>query len=411
MVRRCHKKSYQTGVDMSVGESALIFLECTACGERYPAEEINTLCKACGKVLFARYDLQLAGRGLHKDDLLVREGSMWRYRELLPILDERHLISLGEGMTPLLPAKRLGAKLGCSRLFVKEEGVNPTGTFKSRGLSVAVSRAKELGARVLAMASAGNAGAALAAYGARAGLEVWVFMPTHAPAMNRAQCQAHGANLVLVDGLIDAAARLAQERIEEGGWFDLCTLREPYRVEGKKTMGFELAEQFSWVLPDVIIYPTGGGTGIIGMWKAFDELERLGWIGQKRPKMIAVQATGCAPIVRAFDQGSEHAEPWEGAETIATGIRVPAALGDYLILRAIRESGGLAVSVTDEEIISSLKELAREEGIFACPEGAATLAGLRRLLAAGTISGCESIVLFNTGSGLIYQDLWRVTGG
>jgi threonine synthase len=331
---------------------------------------------------------------------------MWRYRELLPISEERHVTSMGEGITPLLPAKRLGAKLGCERLFVKEEGLNPTGTFKSRGLSVAVSKAKELGAKTLAMASAGNAGAALAAYGARAGLEVWVFMPTDAPAMNKAECKAHGANLVLVDGLIDAAARVAREQIVEQGWFDLSTLREPYRVEGKKTMGFELAEQFSWLLPDVIIYPTGGGTGIIGMWKAFDELEALGWIGQRRPKMIAVQAAGCAPIVRAFERGSENAEPWEGAETIATGIKVPAALGDYLILRAIRESGGVAISVTDEEIIYSLTELAREEGIFACPEGAATLAGLKRLLAAGTISGSESIVLFNTGAGLIYQELW-----
>lgn len=394
---------------MALGKSGLILLECTACGEKEPAHEIGTACKACGKVLFARYDLEQVARALRKEDLSLRARSMWRYRELLPVLEERHVVSMGEGLTPLLRAERLGGKLGCARLFVKEEGLNPTRTFKSRGLSVAVSRAKELGVRVLAMASTGNAGAALAAYGARAGLEVWVFMPSDAPAVKRMECEACGANLVLVDGLMDAAARLARERIEEGGWYDLSALREPYRVEGKKTMGFELAEQFSWDLPDVIIYPTGAGTGMIGMWKAFDELERLGWIGQKRPKMIGVQATGCAPIVMAFDEGGEHAEPWEEAKTIATGIGVPASLGDYLILRAIRESGGVAISVADEEIISSLKELAREQGILACPEGAAALAGLKRLLAAGTICGSESIVLFNTASGLIYEDLWRAT--
>lgn len=390
---------------MSAKKSALIFLECTSCGQRYSAGEINTLCKACGKVLFASYDLKRVSQALRREDLSLRERSMWRYRELLPIFDDRHLVTMGEGMTPLLPARRLGAKLGCSRLFIKEEGLNPTGTFKSRGLSVAVSKAKELGAKVLVIASAGNAGAALAAYSARAGLEAWIFMPSHAPEANKAQCRAYGASLVLVDGLIDSAARLARERAEKGGWLDLSTLREPYRIEGKKTMGFELAEEFSWVLPDAIIYPTGGGTGLIGMWKAFGELEELGWIDQKRPKMIAVQAAGCAPIVKGFEQGADYAEPWPEAETIATGLRVPKALGDYLILRVIRESGGVAISVTDEEIISSLKELAQEEGIFACPEGAATLAGLKRLLTSGFLSGSESIVLFNTGSGLIYQGL------
>lgn len=390
---------------MPVKTSGLIFLECTSCGQRYSAEEINTLCKACGKVLFASYDLKRVSQVLGREDLSLRERSMWRYRELLPIFDDRHLISMGEGTTPLLPARRLAAKLSCSRLFIKEEGLNPTGTFKSRGLSVAVSKAKELGAKVLVIASAGNAGAALAAYSAQAGLEAWIFMPSHAPEANKTQCKAYGANLVLVDGLIDNAARLAGERAEEGGWLDLSTLREPYRIEGKKTMGLELAEEFSWVVPDAIIYPTGGGTGLIGMWKAFGELEELGWIGQKRPKMIVVQAAGCAPIVKSFEQGADYAEPWPEAETIATGLRVPKALGDYLILRVIRESGGVAISVTDEEIISSLKELAQEEGIFACPEGAATLAGLKRLLTSGFLSGSESIVLFNTGSGLIYRGL------
>jgi threonine synthase len=386
--------------------SGLIGLECTACGARFSADELHNVCRACGKVLFATYDLEGVRRCLQKKDLSSRERTLWRYRELLPVAT--NVVSLGEGMTPILPAKKVGATLGCHRLFVKDEGMNPTGTFKSRGLSVAVSKAQELGAQVLAMASAGNAGSALAAYGARAGLETWVFMPTGTPTVNQAECQAYGAHLVLVEGLIDDAARVAQEEGHKHGWFDVSTLKEPYRVEGKKTMGFEIAEQFSWRLPEVIIYPTGGGTGLIGMRKAFDELERLGWIGEERPKMITVQSEGCAPIVKAFQQGATYGEPWPEAKTIAPGLNIPAPFGDYLILRVIRESGGLAVSVTDEEILSSLKELAREEGIFACPEGAATLAGLKRLLAAEIISGSETILLLNTGTGLIYPEL--VTG-
>jgi threonine synthase len=388
---------------MSENKSDLIGLECTVCGARFSADELHNVCRACGKVLFATYDLEGIRKRLRKEDLSSRERTLWRYRELLPVAT--NVLSLGEGMTPIFPARRLGAKLGCHRLFIKDEGMNPTGTFKSRGLSVAVSRAQELGAQALAMASAGNAGSALAAYGARAGLETWVFMPVGAPMVNKAQCRAYGAHLVLVEGLIDDAARVARDGREKHGWFDISTLKEPYRVEGKKTMGFEIAEQFSWRLPEVIIYPTGGGTGLIGMWKAFDELERLGWIGEERPKMITVQSEGCAPIVRAFQQGATHAEPWPEAETIAPGLNIPAPFGDYLILRVIRESGGVAVSVTDEEILSSLKELAREEGIFACPVGAGTLAGLKRLLSAGTISGSETILLLNTGTGLIYPEL------
>ncbi len=391
---------------MSEINSSLTGLECTACGAKFSADELHNVCLLCGKVLFATYDLEAVRKRLRKEVLPFRERTLWRYRELLPVAG--NVVSLGEGMTPILPAKRLGARLGCHRLFIKDEGMNPTGTFKSRGLSVAVSRAKELGVEVLAMASAGNAGSALAAYGARAGLETWVFMPTEAPAVNKVECQAFGARLVLVEGLIDAAGRLGKEEAEKHGWFDISTLKEPYRVEGKKTMGFEIAEQFSWRLPEIIIYPTGGGTGLIGMWKAFDELEGLGWIGGERPKMIAVQAASCAPIVRAFERDANHVEPWPEPKTIAPGLNVPAPFADYLILRVIRESGGFAVTVADDEILSSLGDLARLEGIFACPEAAATVAALKRLLTEGTLSGSESILLLITGSGLIYPEL--VTG-
>jgi len=383
--------------------SALVRLECTACGATFSPGQLINVCPTCGKVLFASYDWERLRTTLDKEDLAARESTLWRYQELLPVTTEA--VSLGEGMTPVLKAEQLGAKLGCPHLYIKEEGLNPTGTFKCRGLSVAVSRATELGAEVLVMPSAGNAGAALAAYGAKAGVETWVFMPAGAPEMNKLQCQAHGAHLVLVDGLIDAAGREAERMGRERDWFDVSTLKEPYRVEGKKTMGLEIAEQFSWRLPNVIIYPTGGGTGLIGMWKGFDELERLGWIGDERPRMIAVQSTGCAPIVTAFEEGATHAEPWRDAHTIAPGLNVPAPFADYLILRVIHESAGMAVAVTDEEILSSIGDLAREEGILACPEGAATLAGLRRLLATGMISPSESILLLNTGSGLIYPEL------
>jgi threonine synthase len=385
--------------------SCLTHLECTACGRRESAEQLQTTCPACGKVLYARYDLDAARRALARDALRDREPSLWRYRELLPVRDARNIVTLGEGMTPLLPAPRLGAALGCSALMIKDEGVNPTGSFKARGQAVAVSRALELGARTLAIPSAGNAGGAMAAYAARAGLPAQVFMPRDVPAANAAECVLYGARLHLVAGLIGDCGRLVRRGVAAHGWFDLSTLREPYRQEGKKTMGYEIAEQLGWTLPGAVIYPTGGGTGIVGMWKAFEEMEQLGWIDGRRPKMISVQAEGCAPIVRAFERGERHAEPWVDARTAASGLRVPAALGDYLMLDAIRDSGGTAVAVSDEAMIADMRVLAGEEGISSAPEGAATLAALRVLLAQGVLRRDERIVLFNTGAAWKYAEL------
>jgi threonine synthase len=385
--------------------SALSFLECTACAARYSADELHTVCPACGKVLFARYDLEQARRTLRPEDLARRPRGMWRWRELLPVRDPRHIVTLGEGDTPLLPARRLGAAFGCTALFVKDEGLNPTGTFKARGLSAAVSRALELGVHKIAMPSAGNAGAALAAYGARAGMEVHIYMPVDTPDLNKKEGVLYGAHVTLVRGLINDCGAIVRRKAAVEGWFDVSTLKEPYRAEGKKTMGLELAEQFGWDLPDAIIYPTGGGTGIVGMWKAFAELEALGLIGSRRPRMISVQAAGCAPIVRAFERGLEHAPPWENASTIASGLRVPVAIADYLILRAIRESGGAALAVSDEEILQAMREMGACEGIFAAPEGAATWAAAKRLLRQGVLRPDERIVLFNTGTGLKYAEL------
>jgi threonine synthase len=384
--------------------SALSHLECSACGETFSAEETQTVCRACGKVLFARYDLAAARATLSRDVLAGRPPSLWRYAELLPIRDDRNVVTLGEGWTPLLGAHRLGERLGCGRLLLKDEGVNPTGSFKARGMAVAVSRARELGLLRLATPSAGNAASALSAYAARAGADAFVFMPSDAPSVNQALCVAYGAHLFLVRGLIGDCGRIVRREGQGRGWFDVSTLREPYRVEGKKTMGYELAEQLGWRLPDAIVYPTGGGTGIVGMWKAFDELERLGWIGRDRPKMISVQAAGCAPIVRAFHEGQRNARAWEGAHTFAAGLRVPAAIGDYLILQAIRDSAGTAIAVTDDEIAQATLELARCEGIFASTEAAATVAGLRRLLSEGWLDRDAEIVLFLTGSGLTTAD-------
>ena len=385
--------------------SRLTHLECTACGRRQNADELHTTCPACGKVLYARYDLDAVRRALPRDALAGREPSLWRYRELLPVRDARHIVTLGEGMTPLLSAPRLGAALGCSALWVKDEGVNPTGSFKARGQAVAVSRALELGARTLAIPSAGNAGGAMAAYAARAGAPAQVFMPRDVPPANVAECVLYGAHLHLVAGLIGDCGRLVRQGVAVHGWFDLSTLREPYRQEGKKTMGYEIAEQLGWTLPDAIIYPTGGGTGIVGMWKAFEEMEELGWIDGRRPKMISVQAAGCAPIVRAFEHGERNAEPWQDAHTAASGLRVPAAIGDYLMLDAIRASGGTALAVSDEAMIADMRALAVEEGISAAPEGAATLAALRLLLARGALRADERIVLFNTGAAWKYTEL------
>jgi threonine synthase len=330
---------------------------------------------------------------------------MWRYAPVLPLTD-MSILSLGEGMSPLIRAKRLGARLGADRLWVKDEGMNPTGSFKARGLSCAISAIQELGIRKVVMASAGNAGGAMAAYAAAAGMEAHVLMPRDVPQANYVECMAYGAHVTLVDGLIHDCARLAAEKAAREGWFDLGTLKEPYRVEGKKTMGYEVAEQMEWELPDAILFPTGGGVGIIGMWKAFEEMEELGWIGSRRPKIIAVQAAGCRPLVRAFEEGAAETRPWEGAWTVAAGLRVPKPAGDALVLEAVRASGGTVLAVSDEELLDAGLLLAREEGIFAAPEGAACVAALEKLLAGGFLQAHERIVIYNTGSGLKYLEAY-----
>ena len=386
-------------------KSYLTHLECTYCGKTYSADEPMRTCLECGKVLYPRYDLDAARLAFDRAILRDRPPNMWRYFEVRPVRDEAKVVSLGEGFTPLLRAERLGQSVGAGSLLIKDEGMNPTASFKARGLSAAVSKAKELGLSRLTMPSAGNAGGALAAYAASAGMEAYVFMPRDVPVANRKEVEYSGAHLTLVDGLIGDAGKLSREMAAEKGLFDVSTLQEPYRIEGKKTMGYEIAEQMDWTLPDAIIYPTGGGTGIVGMWKAFQEMEELGWIDGKRPKMICVQSEGCAPIVRAFREGAEFAEPWENAETIAAGIRVPAAIGDYLILRALRESGGNAVTVTDREIMECMRQVASLEGMFMCPEGAATVAGLGHFLVGNALAPDETILLLNTGSGLKYLEL------
>ncbi len=387
--------------------SFLDHLECTGCGGHFNPDELHTVCPACGKVLYARYDLDRAGSELRRDEVMGRAPTMWRYREMLPVRDPVNIVSLGEGMTPLLPLPKIARRLGLRHVYVKDEGANPTGSFKARGLCVAVSKAKELGVRTVAMPSAGNAASAAAAYCARAGIELYLVMPVDAPDTNKAECAVYGAHTYLIRGLITDAGRVLRRAGAGRGWFDMSTLREPYRAEGKKTLGYELAEQFGWSLPDIIIYPTGGGTGIVGMWKAFAELEALGWIGRDRPRMVIVQAAGCAPMVRAFHEGQERARAWRNAQTIAAGLRVPEGIGDYLILRAVRESGGTAYTVTDDEILADMQELAREEGLFACPEGAATYGALRAMVRDGSVHPDERIVLFNTGAGLKYVDLVR----
>ncbi len=380
----------------------LVDLVCTRCGGTHEKHRLWNLSACCEAPLFARYDLEKASRSLNRAELGGRVATMWRYEEVLPVERAACRVSLGEGFTPLLKAEALGRRVGVPHLYIKDEGVNPTGSFKARGLSAAISRAAELGASAVAIPSAGNAGGATAAYAARAAMPAHIFMPVDAPVANRVECQQLGAHLTLLDGLITDCGRMVTEQKVDKGWFDVSTLKEPYRVEGKKTMGYELAEQLGWELPDVVFYPTGGGTGLIGMWKAFDEMEEMGWIGSARPRMVAVQATGCAPIVRAFEAGAESADPWEGAETIASGLRVPGAVGDFLMLRAIRESRGTAVAVTDEAIMACVEEMASATGIFPAPEGAATLAGLKQLVADGWISSGDRVVLFNTGTGLKY---------
>ena len=368
----------------------------------------HQLC-VCGKPLLARYDLAAVREGWPRESLVGREPSMWRYAELMPLFPGERPVTLGEGFTPLLPARRLGARLGLSRLYVKDESLNPTNSFKARGQSAAVTRAVALGARVLSVPTAGNAGNALAAYAAAAGLEAQVFMPRDVKRPFVQECELYGATVTLVDGLITDAGRLAAERGGPLGWYDVSTLREPYRVEGKKTMGFELAEQLEWQLPDWIVYPTGGGTGMVGMWKAFEELEALGWIDDgRRPRMVTVQADGCAPIVAAFEAGAEFAAPWEGARTVADGLRVPRAIGDFLVLRAIRESGGTALAVSDEAMVAGMRELGSTEGVSAAPEGGAALEALRQLRARGLVGDDECVVLFNTGGALKYMDALRL---
>lgn len=387
--------------------SYLTHLECSLCGKHYAASELQTLCPDCARPLLARYDLGAIRAVWDRDSLLTRAETLWRYSKVLPVRDERKAIQLGEGYTPLIHARRLGQALGLSQLYIKDESLNPTGSFKARGLCVAVSRAWELGVEEVAIPSAGNAAGAMAAYAARAGLRTHVFMPTDVPLPFRLECEAFGADVTLVEGLITDCGPKVRQGAKQYGWFDMSTLKEPYRLEGKKTMGYELAEQFNWHLPDVIIYPTGGGTGLIGMWKGFAELEELGWIDSHRPRMVAVQSEGCAPIPRAFQTGDEFATPWERARTVAAGLRVPAAVGDFLMLRALRESRGTAVAVSDAALVAAQKRMSRLEGIFACPEGGATLAALEKLLIVGWISPDERIVLFNTGTGLKYPGVFQ----
>lgn len=379
-------------------------LECAACHLEHEARRLLNLCRECGKPLLVRYDLESAGQTLTKQSLVGRRADLWRYREVLPVERDENVVSLGEGWTPMLRAERLGKQLGIDQLYIKDESQNPTQSFKARGMSAAVSMAKELGARKLAVPSAGNAAGALAAYAAHAGLECFIFMPEDTPRANVVECEQTGAHVTLMAGLItDCGAEVARRK-EAEGWFDVSTLKEPYRVEGKKTLGYELAEQFNWKLPDVIIYPTGGGTGLIGMWKAFDEMEQMGWINSKRPRMVTVQASGCAPIVRAFEAGKRFADEFPNAETVASGLRVPKAIGDFLILDAIRASRGTAVAVTDEELISATREIGAAEGIFCAPEGSACLPALRKLIERGEVARDEQIVLFNTGAGVKYLE-------
>ena len=424
-------------------------LECSSCGRRYDADALRGLCEDCRKPLLARYDLDAARRAIERSRLHERPRTVWRFHELQPVRDARFRLSLGEGGTPLVRADRLAAALAgdhervapirgprraepagwigdrtragedrtrggatSGTLFIKDESPNPTGSFKARGMAVAVARAVELGATALSAPSAGNAACALAAYAARAGVDAHVYMPADVPPTFTAQCRAFGAHVHLIDGLITECGRVSIEEAQRHGRFDLSTLKEPYRLEGKKTLGYELAEQMQWTLPDVVVYPTGGGTGLVGMWKAFEEMEALGWIDAHRPRMVSVQSSGCAPIVRAFEAGAETASPWENAATVADGLRVPAAVGDALMLRALRESNGTAVAVTDDELMEGANRVARAEGIFAAPEGGATVAAFVKLRARGWIRDGERVVLFNTGSGLSYTHLWaRAEGG
>ena len=381
--------------------SFVTHLECAMTGERHEADQVHNLSRA-GKPLLVRYDLAGIRKALSKETLANRPPDLWRYRELLPVRKTENIVSLGETMTPIVVMPRLSKKLGGGEILVKDEGRLPTGSFKARGLVMAVSMAKALGIKHMAMPTNGNAGAALAAYATRAGIKTTIFCPEDTPEVNVSEIALQGATVYRVNGLIDDCGKIVGEGKAKVGWFDTSTLKEPYRIEGKKTMGLELAEQLGWQVPDAIFYPTGGGTGLIGMWKAFADLEAIGFIGKKRPRMIAVQAAGCAPMVKAFEAGEEHAPRWENAHTIASGIRVPQAIGDFLILRAIRESGGFAIAVADAAITAALDEMAREEGFLLCPEGAATYAAYKQSLADGRVKPTDQVMLFNCASGLKY---------
>lgn len=383
-------------------KSFLVYLICPVCGQKFNPDQIQTFCEKCQSPILARYNLTELKGQIHPKEIKSRKRGIWRWAELLPVRSRRNRITLGEGDTSLFQAPHLGEDLHLSNLYIKDESANPTGTFKARGLVMAVSRGVELGLREFVIPTAGNAGGALASYAARARCVAHVFMPSDAPVVNKREVRIMGADLHLVDGLIHEAGKIAADKAEKHEWFSVSTFKEPYRVEGKKTMGFEIAEGLQWELPDVIIYPTGGGTGLVGIWKAFEELEGLGWIGPERPRMVGVQSSGCAPIVRAFKKGWERAEIWKNAETIASGLRVPQVFADRLVLEALRESDGMAIAVTDEEIRENQQNMAKREGVFPAPEGAATLAALKRLLEQEWVTPDEKIVLLNTGTGLKY---------
>jgi threonine synthase len=379
-------------------------LECSLCGAKYDALAVANLC-ACGGPLLVRYDLSVIRTRWRRRDVAGGPANMWRYAPVLPAA-EASVVTLGEGWTPLVRTRRLGARIGAEQLWVKDEGLNPTASFKARGLSCAVSMCVELGIKKVAIPSAGNAASAMAAYAAAAGIEAHIFMPRDVPQSNYLECKAYGAHVTLVDGLISDCGRMVAERAPQEGWFDVSTLKEPYRIEGKKTMGYEVAEQMGWELPDAIFYPTGGGVGMIGMWKAFDEMEKLGWIGSRRPKMIAVQADGCQPVVRAYLENEPRSRFWDGAHTLASGLRVPKPLGDFLVLNAVRESGGTAIAVSDEDMLEAGVRMASDEGIFAAPEGAACVDAAARLLRSHFLKSTDRIVIYNTGSGLKYPEAY-----
>ncbi len=382
-------------------------LRCSSCTEKYSPDKVRTVCTRCGKTLLAEYDFSGLKKALNPHQIAARTGTLWRYREVLPVIQDSSIISLGEGWTPILNANKIGAEIGHPNLSIKDEGFNPTGSFKARGLCLAVSKAHELGIKEAAMPSAGNAGGALAAYAAKANIVSHVFVPKDTPQVNINEIAMFGAEVVLVDGTISDAAKKMNEIRQGKNWFDMSTMKEPYRLEGKKTMGYEIAEQFQWKLPDVIVYPTGGGTGLIGMWKAFHEMEALGWISNQRPKMISVQTSGCAPIVRAFQGTKKESEFWNNAVTVASGLRVPKAFADHLILAAIYESRGTAVAVSDDELLADMRRVAALEGIFLCPEGAAAVSAVRKLAANGFIKSSDNVLVFNTGSGYKYTELFN----